>query len=737
MALWALDDMRLRSFESETLFRAFSVDINGKWNEESLVPPHVGVDEPLQVDDAVIRRVASDGLRQIFRDTDSLASAGAGFHYVKPGRSHAAQFIRASQAVARTQHAYFVGAALLRILALEDGTRLFADTSGILPGLAATKDLASRLSPTPLCLDIDSFGGYEQYEIGLARITAADRIVISSSTSSSLAQLLIDQQIASSNELTTIFYLSEAMPDDQCGKILCDLTNRDPVVVESVRDARIKPIQSHGADDCDMCRSGSGTIELAGDAFFPVAANLRLRMLRLNDRPLDGRNERNGRPAIEFDGQKYFEDLYGTGAITVEPSRRSVSTSLEGLLLIEADEPPGVETLTEHISALVLNQPTVSAIYSLEDIDSQAMARFVAKRVFDGETKTVDRLIQPIEAPDADPLNLFGTVKEGTSLIVCAGVLASGRALLKINRQLRLLPDTVTTLYMIGAVHPESSSAWRIFESSLKRRSGASENRYRSGWQLPREPRGPGDQSAWDRERDVLGAIEGWLTADPTHRELRSTIARRLEQLDRLNESSLLLSNSAGTKSYKPIRPINPKFVLWPFDWTERVRLDGQSAPSQPEVVATVAHLMYHSRRTSPDVERNTASVRRQGYALSPAVFDRFNEPQIQAAILRSAVPGELDYHGDQDASRAMMDILFHVLANAPDEGGEAAAEFLLSIASGIVDPAGPGMKVTGSHLRSVMKKLELTGRHRLDPSLINQAMITYITSSSAYASRD
>lgn len=65
---------------------------------------------------------------------------------------------------------------------------------------------------------------------------------------------------------------------------------------------------------------------------------------------------------------------------------------------------------------------------------------------------------------------------------------------------------------------------------------------------------------------------------------------------------------------------------------------------------------------------------------ISPACFDRYNDGVIQACLLRSAKPVELNYAVDEEFSRQMTDVLHSVISNWSNNQGEAALEFLLAL---------------------------------------------------------
>ncbi|KQS02525.1 hypothetical protein ASF93_10800 [Microbacterium sp. Leaf347] len=354
---------------------------------------------------------------------------------------------------------------------------------------------------------------------------------------------------------------------------------------------------------------------------------------------------------------------------------------------------------------------TVSAIVTLSDDESQALADFVARHEWGKAAVKVGPVVwRATGSPGSLSMHeALENLPDGSLVLVVVGIIGSGRALLSVNRDLRTLPDTVSTAYLVGAAHPESDNAMEIFKNSLGLRSNDSSSAFQIGWTLPRDPRGPGSRNSWRAEFAALEQIDSWL-GRYGYRQERRAVRARTAALRALGEDQLFAAPDFDEANRRGVQRINPKFALWPFEWSthERTLKDG-AAPSQAEVYATVAHLLYESRRSNPSLTAHAHGVRRHGFAINPAIFDRLNDPQLQSAILRAAEPGELDYHADDDASRAAAEVLKHVLDNVGLQGGQAAYEFLLSIARGLQDRRGSGLQIRGDLL------LEAIGLARAD----------------------
>jgi hypothetical protein len=744
-AMCKLDEWDYRAPVGDGLnVRFFSVAGDGQWTEQETTWSAQGGD-PLEVSEAVQRAVIADGLRQIFRESAALETASAGFHFARArsGR-HSNKFLRTSQTVARTQHAYFVALALLSSVDVRPRTRLFVDTAGIAPAMYALKDLYRRLLDPDENITVESFGSYERFETDLSVRGSEDLVLISSSTSGSLAGDIVEAGRATSDRIWTLYYLADDALSADRGAVICDLTNRDEVPLVSVRDARIASYPTYSVDDkhgCDLCAQGSRTIELAGDGFFPVQDGLRLRMPVLQDRLLDGRSGREaGKPARFFDDSYYFTDFFGLDAIRAgrsvqegEARLENVTTTIGHLLGTEPESAHIRERLKSKIKKLRAGQPPVSAVLSLASVDSRSLARFVAAEAIPGaeELESVNALVEADIATRSPRslAELLPLLHPNTSVIVCAGVLGSGRALLSLSRDLRVMREDIVPLYLVGVTHPESDGLEQIFEGTIARRSAEGVSHFERGWRLPREPRSPGAFDSWGEEFSLLELV-GKRLPKGHDAALDLAIASRSRQILKLRPDQLFVSSSFSGPAPHTMPPINPKFALWPEDWQHYPAFtDRNIVPSQAEVLATVAHLLHQSRRYSSKIDKTGSSVRRHGYALNPAIFDRFNDPQIQAAILRSVEPGELDYSADPDASRAIADIIDHVWHNIDNAGGEAAYEFVLSVARGRSPRVTSGLKLTMESLKVILTRAGAK-RDFVGANPLTRALLLYIRGS-------
>ncbi|WP_226531960.1 hypothetical protein [Microbacterium paraoxydans] len=678
-------------------YRFFSIDVHGTFHEQLRDDTHP---HPVTADTA--HDVVQDGLRQLFRDSEALATAAAGFHFTHPSGSHSEHFIRTSQAVSRVHHAYFVAMALLRRLAAPTGdSTIWVDTAAISVVGYAYADLLRRAGITGRHR-IETFGGYNGLEPNL-RPEPQDIVLVSGSTSGSLARRVISKKKVTDDQVITLFYISADHWPGQSGLVLCDLSDRDLKAHPSVRASRIAPYKTFNTGDCQACNIGSGEIHLDGDSFFPATSELDLRMPSFTERPLRGVSGPGRKPSeiTHFDGSNYFDDLLGLDAITFDrgtsagPSPHGVSTRL-GHLFTDSTSPVSQQIIA---AAKHAAEGDVVAVVSLLDDDSTALGQMLADELIGAESENNLQVVKDEPATwrewrQAGAASLHDL--DGGTILVCAAVLGSGRQFTSVSRDLRKVTGKFHLRYFVAAAHPESSTTWDMLEKTLKRVSDSETSKLNYVWKLPREPRFPGSKTPWGREDATLRTVGAWLLANNSDAHLLAALERRLEALALLNGSTLFM----GAGETGVIAQVNAKFALWPFDWTTH---DSDAVPTHAEIYATVAHLLYESRRRSPHIESRTITARRHGYALHPAVFDRFNDPVIQAALIRASEPGELNYTTDEDASRAVADLLWFVLSNIGGEAGDAAYEFLLALAEGLDEGGSSGLRVKERPLASLL----------------------------------
>lgn len=702
--------------EAGFTYRLISVDGRGEWSElERIGSDTHGIDST-EIP-ALAPEVWHNGLRQIFRDTESLYSSGPAFHFAKPSGAHTSYFLRASETANHNLHASFVAACLLSEIDRVP-VRILSDTAGVHSILFHLRTLLEQLRDAPI-VPIDSFGGYESFDEWVSLISTDDLIIISSSTSGELARKIVERLRANTPPIVTLYYLSKETPNAH--RTLCDLTFRGEgeFRTSGVLGSYYQHLPpSHGLNnDCDMCKQRVPVLQLEGDNFVPRPDGLELRMVTIrvfDRRPIDAEH-RGGRQQNDF-----FSDFYGLDVVHMHAdheadreSRRQFKTHIAHLL--KDSETLGAPFRAELLRIrdtlqTSLGMESVDLFVSTPDIDSKALARWLAAETFGaGAANPSARVFARSELAiqEGDLFDTLASIPSGSNVIGVSSVVSTGRSLLDLSRSLRVASNGIKIGYLAAIGHPPSLNSWQILLNSLRWTAPDEKSDFQFGWLLERDPLEIGAETAWTAE---LRLAERLMESEPEGSPVAVAAASRIEEIRaRPIGSRRLFADPAfdGVNDVE-MRPINRGFMAWNFDYIHQDRRDGRGDASQAEVFAAVSHMLHRSRFANADTAAGRLSTRLPGFVLDPANFDRYNDPQIQAAILRSAHPGELDYRSDEDGSRAMTEVVLHSIANLEGEAGDVAAEFVIALLIGLNPTPRSGLNLRPDNLAEVVRRVEL-----------------------------
>jgi hypothetical protein len=174
--------------------------------------------------------------------------------------------------------------------------------------------------------------------------------------------------------------------------------------------------------------------------------------------------------------------------------------------------------------------------------------------------------------------------------------------------------------------------------------------------------------TAWDWETEQLKKSSCSDQLSGVDEELPPLLSERIKFLESnsIDIDGLFLPKPDGNKSM-----LRQTFAFW-SDLDLIVKHATQS-----DVYWTVQSLLHDLRLKS---DENGLASTYHTTLISPACFDRYNDGIIQACLLRSAKPVELNYAVDEEFSRQMTDVLYSVISNWENNQGEASLEFLLAL---------------------------------------------------------
>jgi len=697
-------------------YRLISIDAEGRWTEAERIGAETHRIAANAVSD-LAPALWRNGLRQIFRDTDALFSSGPAFHFAKPSGAHTSYFLRASETATHNLHASFVAACLLGEVE-ELPSRILSDTAGVHPILFHLRTLLQKLRYAPT-IPIDSFGGYESFDEWVSLISTEDLVIISSSTSGTLARKIADRLGSTTPPIVTLYCLSAVAPDEH--RTLCDLTFRGDGKFETSGVLECYYLQLNDSpqsrDECTLCEQRVPLLQLEGDSFLPRPDGLELRMVTIkvfDHAPID-REHRGLR-----DQNAFFSDLYGLDVVHMhvgdeEPgqeSRRQFRTHI-GHLLQDSEELGAtfrLELLGIRDSLQTsLKMRNVDVFVSTEDLDSTKLARWLAEQTFMGQVANPTPRVfsrSTLALDRGDLVETLSSVPSGVSVLGVSSVVSSGRSILDLSRSLRVMPEGVKIGYLAAIGHPPSLNSWQILLNSLRWTAPKAKSDFQFGWVLERDPLEMTAETAWMAELDLAARVlQAESDGSPVHAAAQARIAQIRARP--IRGRHLFVDPAFDGVNEIELRPINPGFIAWDFDYPHQARRDQRTDASQAEVFAAVSHMLHRSRFANADPSTGRLSSRLPRFVLDPANFDRYNDPQIQAAILRSAHPGELDYQADEDGSRAMTEVVLHSLANLDGEAGAAAAEFVIGLLVGQNPTPRTGLRLRAENLKEIVRRVE------------------------------
>ena len=588
------------------------------------------------VDDAAFASLRDRGLCELFHRRDGLVRPSETTHFVHPSGKHSKAFIRAANLLVLGPEVMFVAMTILGHLA-PDLEHICVDTSSISSVGHAAIQLRQLFDPSYVAPMVNSFSSWPgingDYAFTQPKRTLA---LISASTSGNMARELVKRNMLLKDRVLILFGLIQS-PSDVT--VLCNLatdprySDKLPLVTEEYREA-----------DCPMCKSGSTAVHFVGDQFLADAIQHVGIKITGGD--------------IEDDSKAFLSRYRCRGALGMRQESNNATaidsyfvdvTKLKGSVFDDRVK----AACDRHLAA------STKLIVNADDPGSAQLALEIAdKYAPEGVSKPVS----------AKGLGKIGADSVHGSVLIVAGCIGSGGCLQSISRDLRDPAGDAPRTYLIGVAkhtqHPRHASLrGDLVYSSTDHKHAVV---ILEELTLP-ERHSP---SAWEVERE---ALNGLVEPDP-RAELGSNLIKavldRIDAIDGLQDSvdSFFWAASGGT----PLG-LRKTFAFW----------DGEYDPvnaSHGDILFTIACVLENLRDGRAPRLRQTTFY--HGF-IAPSTFGRFNDGVIQSAFLRAAMPGELDYSGDEDASREMARLLKRIFNEWDRPRGEATVEFLISLMCG------------------------------------------------------
>jgi len=596
-----------------------------------------GEDIPVELTKAILQQ----GMLEIFLRRKGLITSASNFHFLKPSGDHCQGFIRASNLLVHGEEVAFLALALLPLLASRP-KRIYVDTSSISYLVCKAVLMSGQyVEDIPL---IESYESYAAFKQSFDFVEASDSLVlISATTSGGLAASLLENTSFYVEQVVTLFH--SALLKGQIG--VFDVSPAVPTNVFS-----FKP------DECPDCGRGSKVVKIVGDQFLPETPTYAQIVIKKSD-CLPTR-------------QPFIKAFSAKGLLRWREPLSASSESAEHFFIdvekyLEARPADFLGELTRILKKNFSRD--VARVISLDDLGSIALRKAVEESI-GSEGILWERMSEVNEE----------TLHDASSIVVVAGAITSGRKLLDASRRLRCINDSSTILYLVGFSKIPSTKVLEQLKKDLQ--LGGHTFIVLREHSLPRII--SNSKSSWDLEEGFLIKFIDQFSDSP--RDLPKLLETRLEKLgsNTGEANELFLPRASGENLV-----LRDTFAFW-------VGLDIDYVNATQADVYWTIQTILHDLRSKPssgglgDVYHTTV--------ISPACFDRYNDGVIQACLLRSAHPSELNYSVDEAYSQQMTDVLSSIIESYDNDQGEAVLEFLMALCTG-------RLTIAKYHLKSLLEK--------------------------------
>lgn len=600
----------------------------------------------IAVEDDLAKAILHCGMIALFKKHSGLITSSHGYHFTKPSGDHCDKFIRASNLLVSSIEVSFLAISVLPHLR-KNLKRIYVDTSSIAYLVSIAIQLfGSFHDGAPSIESFESYAVLNQPYDFVEDISSL--LLISATTSGSLAQALLSSTSFTNDQVLTLFHIN--LPERQVG-------------IFDVATAIPGGIVSRKAPECNFCKRGAKFIRIAGDQFLPENPKHESLVIKKTD---FGKHR-----------QIFFEQFAAQGVLSWNTSVRVDEDSKEHFFIavdkvLSIDTNRFSQTLVKNIKRHVSRD--LGVVVAFEDSGSQALKN----KIYDylGEDAASVKWLKPKTLDEND-------MGGSSSVMVLAGAITSGRSLLAVSRKLRGIDSSATITYFVAFSKLPNDDSFKQLQKDLCQ--GGHELVVLNKCSIPRIKEHT--KTAWDWEQEALRPYGDEDPLGDINQTLPKALSERLQLLgaQTTDANSLFLASPTG-HSLK----LRSTFAFWSDLDLSQERL---KKTSQADVYWTIQCVLHDLRNAS---ENNGLATTYHTTLISPANFDRYNDGVIQACLIRAALPVEIDYRIDPVFSRQMTDVIISVIDNWRNPQGEAALEFLMALWT-------ERMRVNDDHLQEIV----------------------------------
>lgn len=573
-------------------------------------------------------------LTHIFQTRHGFVESTASYHFENPSGRHTNRFIRLSNILADRAEIGFIAFCILPYIT-ESAEVIYCDTPSLFTVVAEINDQRRSFGKDPL--DPENFGSYDALDDFRFLRTNEAFVLISASSSGSLAKKLIETEEFGANQIAHVLFLGK---NKSQAAIVCDLAYDES---ENAQGEKGRPSVNE-ADNCPLCDQGSVQIKLRGDQFEFAGPQNHALEIKQKSAPAGLSLLMN-----RLVGSRIFQVGFGNQA------RQQHHFHIDADALLQNKE-------FERRLDFMVRRSIPAGLGYIVAIDN------ASKKLADRIADSVSDTVSVIEANSLDSI----TDKTDSAIAIVGAAIESGRSLLDVSRDLRNLVPDAPLLYIVGISKSDEEPRRKSLESSLTKTKNTYPHQFleieRIVVPAPQEPH------PWETELRFWQQCE--REAPPSDHKLASLVTERRKRLQKTGTP--LVDELFVTNGLTSTLELQKGFVFWP------PKLPDCASKTQADVYFTVASVLQQLRANSfADLDKERQALRSNWFQqtlLAAGNFGRFNDDIIQASLLRAARPVEINYSDAPRESSQMARLIKRVLDAADKPRGGAAAEFLLAL---------------------------------------------------------
>lgn len=594
-----------------------------EWDGAAFQTHQLGKTAPYSFD---LKRLISCGVHALLEKNNAIHQAPSGHVFKHPSQRRNKVFIQAREIAAGEAELYVVAymIALRHGSALRDSRKVFIDTMGIYSYVKCALVLCGSTA------EITSFHSYDELE-KIIPPEQAYFCVISASTSGSMAQGMASN-FWDSRRIATIVDITG---QGRAGDVMVALDEM-------------------GVRFPDLKVDGGTLIEIIGENFSSKAKPPRPVVIGTLHAP---------------DSLEQFHEFFG---FLIHPFNTPIAAKTKLLQLNVAPVLAQEKFLKWLHAEIDWSFPlTVSHVIHATDDASLALADLIVERMKTRLTSCASVDMIPYDELDKE------RCKDATGVVVISTVARDGGVLREISRDLRSYIKAEIPRHFVAPIGiPQTKESWTQLRSFLVRNPTAREYGFSNWIQLPLGE--DSNDNSWHTLISIAGDHRGKTLHELELGGLADT-SNVLTSLDMAATAANGAFNGFLPSPRSQVLQLSEGFLFFKTDSAIATRY----TTVQPSMVHLTISAVLQCAREHKDHTRRLCPTGYESVVLAPECFLRFNDPVLQACLLRASHPAELDYSSSPELSKIMKELLVKVFARWDKEFGDAALEFAASIAVG------------------------------------------------------